>query len=186
MVLGGATTDKSYNLRVAHWPSEVSTYNLSGGTITFSQPPGSGSPSTSADPEVAGGTYVGIDGVGIFNQSGGSMSTPWVVLDNRGATTIGTTTSAYNLSSGTLGLSSQWGVIGRTLTLVVWSAIAWQGNRPGTTGQSRCRRTERRGGTRAVRDPRTIRGSRLGTRRSSARTSLARGTDRARGSRRLA
>jgi hypothetical protein len=107
VVLGGATTDKSYNLRVGHFPSEVSTYNLSGGTITFSQPPGSGSPSTSADPEVAGGTYVGIDGVGIFNQSGGTVTTNWVVLDNRGNSAAGTNMTTgidqYNLTGGLLG-----------------------------------------------------------------------------------
>jgi autotransporter-associated beta strand protein len=120
VVLGGAAADTTYNLRVGHWSTEFSTYTMTGGTITFSQPGPAGTPSGAA--ETAGGIYVGIDGVGTFSQGGGEIATGFVVLDNRTATTIGT--SVYNLASGTLGLKTQWGVIGRNAAT---SAFNWSG-----------------------------------------------------------
>jgi hypothetical protein len=74
----------SGRLQIGHWPSETSTYNLNGGNVNltalrlghFLFPP----PFLSN--KVA--FYLGIDGTGIFNQSGGTLSTNFIVLDNRG------------------------------------------------------------------------------------------------------
>ncbi len=113
-VNGGAGT--TGNFRLGHWPNEVSNYTLSGagalldvnGT-TAANPSGGG--------EQNGGIYVGIDGVGIFNQSGGTVSTNFVVLDNRGDIAQGANESTnidkYNLSAGTLGIRGAFGIIRR-------------------------------------------------------------------------
>lgn len=108
VALNGANTDTFNNLRLGHYANETSTYNLTGGTLSFGSAPPAVTPSAAA--ELAGGIYVGIDGTGIFNQSGGTVTTNYVVLDNR-ADTAGT--DQYNLSGGTLNLSSTWGIIRR-------------------------------------------------------------------------
>jgi fibronectin-binding autotransporter adhesin len=122
-------------LRVAHFGSQTSTYNLSGGTLTLTGASPNLTPSTGGaggngttgdnninalDPQVVlgGGVYIGIDGMGLFNHSGGTLTTNWIVLDNRGASGPGANMidgiDRYNLSTGAqLNLRSAWGLIGR-------------------------------------------------------------------------
>ncbi|GAA5121371.1 autotransporter-associated beta strand repeat-containing protein [Luteolibacter yonseiensis] len=111
VAINGANTDATNNLRLGHWATETSTYNLTGGTLSFGSAPSTATPSATA--ELAGGIYVGVDGTGIFNQSGGTVTTNYVVLDNRGDTAG---TDQYNLSAGTLNLSSAWGIIRRNIS----------------------------------------------------------------------
>ncbi|MCW1926443.1 autotransporter-associated beta strand repeat-containing protein [Luteolibacter arcticus] len=122
VAVNGINTDTSNNIRVGHYATETSTYNLSGGTLSF----GSAAPATtpSATGELAGGIYVGVDGQGILNHSGGTVSTNFVVLDNRSNTASGvnmtTGIDQYNLSSaGLLELKSAYGVIGRNTSTLV-------------------------------------------------------------------
>ncbi|MFO1520970.1 MAG: autotransporter-associated beta strand repeat-containing protein [Kiritimatiellia bacterium] len=122
------------NLRVGHWGTETSTYSLSGGTLTFSGTPAS---TPAAAGEVSGGLYVGIDGTGVFNHSGGTVSTRFVVLDNRGDTPAGTNmptgVDQYNLSgTGTLELNNAWGVIARNLS----TEFNWNGGTIRNMGSS--------------------------------------------------
>jgi len=114
----GSTVTLSNRINLGHWGSNTSTYNMAGGTLTLSAAAPVSSPSAAS--EVAGGIYLGIDGTGVFNHSGGTVSTNFLVLDNRGNTAG---TDQYNLSgSGILELRSQWGVIGRhASTDMTWS-----------------------------------------------------------------
>jgi fibronectin-binding autotransporter adhesin len=130
---GGAVSVIS-TLRVGHWGTETSTYTLSGGTLTFSGIPGA---TPSGTGEQNGGLYVGIDGTGVFNHSGGNVSTRFVVLDNRGNTAAGTNMPTgidqYNLSgTGVLELNSAWGVIARNPT----TEFNWNGGTIRNTGAS--------------------------------------------------
>jgi autotransporter-associated beta strand protein len=121
VAINGIAANANNNLRIGHWGTNTSTYNLFGGTLSFN----AGAPATtpSAGGELGGGIYVGVDGQGIFNQSGGSVSTNWVVLDNRGNTGAGanmtTGIDQYNLSAGDLELKSIYGIIGRNTSTVV-------------------------------------------------------------------
>ncbi|PAZ03727.1 MAG: hypothetical protein CAK88_13710 [Verrucomicrobiia bacterium AMD-G2] len=121
VAINGINTDTSNNLRIGHWPTESSTYNISGGSISFNASAPASTPSAGA--ELGGGIYVGIDGQGTFNQSGGTVTTNWVVLDNRADTAAGTNMATgidqYNLTSGVLELKSAFGIIGRNLTTIV-------------------------------------------------------------------
>lgn len=121
-------------LRVGHYGTETSTYTMSGGTLTFTATPAS---TPSAGGEVNGGLYVGIDGTGIFNHSGGTVSTRFVVLDNRVDTAAGanmpTGIDQYNLSgTGALELNNAWGVIARYAT----TEFNWNGGTIRNTGTS--------------------------------------------------
>lgn len=96
------------HVRIAHWPSETSVWNMSGGSLTLLGVPGSptdGGPGI-ANNEAPGMLYVGVDGQGVFNQTGGTVSAYGVVLDNRGNTGAGTNmatgTDAYHLNGGVL------------------------------------------------------------------------------------
>ena len=113
----------STSMRVGHWGGRVSTYNLSGGTIEMVNPaPGS---APAGGTEQAGGIYVGVDGVGVFNQTGGSVKTPWIVLDNRGSTpAIDGVISSYNLSAGTLEFTAGTGLISNNL---LTGTATWSG-----------------------------------------------------------
>jgi fibronectin-binding autotransporter adhesin len=137
----GANVEVVGQLRVAHYGTETSTYNLSGGTLTLSGASPNNSPSTAAagangtngdnnlntlatQAIVGGGIYLGNDGTGVFNHSGGTVSTNWIVLDNRGDTGAGTNMpdgiDRYNLSgTGLLQLKSTWGMIARNVTTQV-------------------------------------------------------------------
>jgi autotransporter-associated beta strand protein len=100
-------------IRVGHYSNNTSTYTLGGGTLTITGTPLA---EPSAGGEAAGVLYIGIDGTGILNQSGGTVSVPAVVLDNRGATAGA---DQYNLSGGTLQLSSSYGLVGRNPDAIV-------------------------------------------------------------------
>ena len=113
----------STGMRVGHWGGRVSTYNLSGGSIEMVNPAPGSAPNGGA--EQAGGIYVGIDGVGVFNQTGGSIKTPWMVLDNRGANAaIDGVVSKYSLSAGTLEFTAGTGLISNNL---LTGTAAWSG-----------------------------------------------------------
>ena len=121
-------------LRVGHYPTETSVYTMSGGTLTFSATPAS---TPSAGGEVNGGIYLGVDGTGIFNHSGGTVSTRFIVLDNRGNTGAGTNmptgVDQYNLSgTGVLELNNAWGVIARNAT----TEFNWNGGTLRNTGSN--------------------------------------------------
>jgi fibronectin-binding autotransporter adhesin len=95
--------------RVGHWPNNTSVYNLTAGSLTLTAAAPLVSPSGTG--EVNGGVYLGIDGTGVFNHSGGVVDTHFVVMDNRGNTATGN--EEYNLTGGTLNLKSSWGIIAR-------------------------------------------------------------------------
>lgn len=107
----GGTTTLINQLRVGHYANNSSTYNLSGGSLTFLAASPAVSPSGTG--EQNGGIYLGVDGTGVFNQSGGTVTTNFVVLDNR-TDTPGT--DQFNLSGGTLNLASSWGILRRFAT----------------------------------------------------------------------
>lgn len=124
--LGGDVT-VTIEARIGHWPNNLSSYTLSGGTLTLT-----GDPAGSTATEKPGILYIGVDGTGVFTQDGGEASAHGIVLDNRGETTgtdtldlrggrftlgasgIGTggnnanTTYAVNLGGATLASSASW------------------------------------------------------------------------------
>ena len=102
----GGTVNVGSRLQIGHYPSETSTYTLSSGVINITAAnPGS---TPSAGTEQNGGIYLGVDGTGELIQSGGTINTKFVVLDNRGAT-AGTDT--YTMTGGTLALQGSHGFI---------------------------------------------------------------------------
>lgn len=108
---GGAATAGT-NVRVGHWPGATSVYNISAGTLsTTANAALATDPSNTA--EQNGGIYVGVDGAGTLNQSGGTVTTDWVVLDNRGDSAGA---DQYNLSAGVLELRGQYGIANRSAT----------------------------------------------------------------------
>jgi fibronectin-binding autotransporter adhesin len=120
--------------RIGHWPTETSTYIMGGGTLNLTNVP------TGAAAERNGILYIGVDGTGIFTQTGGVARAHGLVLDNRGETPgvdtmnleggrfivgpsgIGRgnpTNTSYliNLGGGTIGSSANWtSVLNMTLT----------------------------------------------------------------------
>jgi fibronectin-binding autotransporter adhesin len=110
VVNGGAAS--TGNLRIGHWPNGVSTYSLNSGTLDIT---GSSTANPAGGGEQSGGIYLGIDGVGILNQLSGTVSTNFVVLDNRDDKVQGANESTnidqYNLSGGTLGIRGAFGII---------------------------------------------------------------------------
>ena len=87
--VAGSTVSVDSQLRVGHFGNNTSTYNLSGGTLTLTGASPNLSPSTAgggaanatgdnninalpATTLVGGGIYLGIDGTGIFNHTGGT------------------------------------------------------------------------------------------------------------------
>lgn len=121
-------------LRCGHFGTETGIYNLNGGTLTLTGDSPNLSPSTAgagganatgdnnlnalpANTVVGGGIYLGIDGNGIFNHNSGSVTTNWIVLDNRGNSGAGanmaTGIDEYNLNAGTLSIRSNWGILQR-------------------------------------------------------------------------
>ncbi len=111
----GGAVGVGAQVRIGHWPNETSSYNLSGtGTLTTTANPGLVT-NPAGGAEQNGGIYLGIDGTGIINQSGTStVTTDWVVLDNRGNTPAGTNQpdgiDRYNLSGGTLAIRGAFGI----------------------------------------------------------------------------
>ena len=116
---GGVTVGQQ--MRIGHWPTETSSYTISGGSLSITANPGLGtSPYSIGVAEQNGGIYLGIDGTGSLNQSNGTVTTDWVVLDNRGNTGAGTNMpdgiDRYNLSGGTLEIRGQYGITNGNVT----------------------------------------------------------------------
>jgi autotransporter-associated beta strand protein len=105
--------------RLGHWSNNTSVYSMSAGTLTMTGFP-SQFPYQTGVSETNGGLYLGIDGTGVFNQSGGTVRTNFVVLDNRGDTGPGvnrpTGVDTYNLSGGELRITNDFGIISRNPT----------------------------------------------------------------------
>ena len=113
----GGTVTILNQIMVGRYATEASVYNLSDGTITMVNAAPSSAPYSAAlNTYVNGGIYVGGDGVGTFNQSGGTVTTPWVVIDNATSTVYNSASSAYNLSGGVLALNAVTGIISGNLT----------------------------------------------------------------------
>jgi fibronectin-binding autotransporter adhesin len=110
----GSSTTVLTNLRVGHYGSETSTYNLVNGSVNLTAANPGTNPFTGGATEQNGGIYLGIDGTGLFTQSGGTVNTNFVVLDNRGDTAG---VDQYNLNGGTLNIKNTWGISGNASTL---------------------------------------------------------------------
>ena len=144
-------------LRLSHWGSSTGTYNLTGGTLTLTGASPNNSPSTAgsgaantvgdnnlnglaANTILGGGTYIGIDGNGIMNHSGGTFTTNWIVLDNRTDSLAGTNMvdgiDRYNISgTALLKLRSTYGLIARNAsTAVSFGGGTIQVDNTGTSG----------------------------------------------------
>jgi len=122
---GGIVTVQN-QLRLGHWGNQVNRYTLSGGELHLTGTPSGGGP------EYDGILHVGVDGTGIFTQTGGDASAYGIILDNRSGTpgidtftldggtftvgpwgiSHGTWGGTYdyqiNLGGGTLGASADW------------------------------------------------------------------------------
>jgi fibronectin-binding autotransporter adhesin len=136
--VNGGTVSVGQQLRIAHWGSAVSTMNMTAGSVTLLGESSLGTPSTAAGggaatvgdnnlntlataATVGGGIYLGNDGTGVLNHSGGEITTNWIVLDNRGNSTAGGDgIDRYNISgTATLRLRSEWGIIARNVSTEV-------------------------------------------------------------------
>ena len=110
------------HMRIGHWPNNTSNYAISAGTLTLSGVAGT-FPYTTGGTEQTGGIYVGVDGAGFLTQSGGTVTTKFLVLDNRADSVAGTNmpngNDTYNLTGGTLVLSNAYGIITRNATSAV-------------------------------------------------------------------
>ena len=131
----GSTVNIDAQLRVGHFATNTSTYNISGGTLTMTGASptltpstlGAGAANATGDNNinalavaalVGGGIYIGTDGQGTLNHIGGTVTTNWIVLDNRGASAGGLNMvdgiDRYSISgSSILNLRSNWGLLGR-------------------------------------------------------------------------
>ena len=119
---GTSDVQVASHVRVSHYGTNTSAYNISSGTLTIANV------NTGTDPsgggEQIGGIYLGVDGTGTMTQSGGTVTTDWIVLDNRVDTVAGTNMpdgiDRYTLSgSGLLVLRSQWGITQRNTSTAV-------------------------------------------------------------------
>ncbi|MFO0807960.1 MAG: autotransporter-associated beta strand repeat-containing protein [Gemmataceae bacterium] len=138
----GGTINIRGQVRAGHFGTETSTINMSGGTLTLTgdsptltpSTAGAGGASATGDNNInalavaqidGGGIYLGIDGTGILNHTGGTITTNWLVLDNRGDTTAGANMpdgiDRYNISgaSTVLNIRSAWGLIARNASTSV-------------------------------------------------------------------
>lgn len=126
----GGTVTVSSEVRVAHFATETSVWNMSGGTLTLSGAPTSNpyfTTGTNEDSIGKGTLYIGIDGQGTFQQTGGVVNAAAVVLDNRtnniSGTNMATGIDLYNLNGGTLNLgsvASTWGIQGNASSQFVF------------------------------------------------------------------
>ena len=133
----GGNASITAQVRVGHFGTNTSTYTVEAGNLilTGSSPlnspstAGAGAANATGDNNInalavaellGGGIYVGIDGQGIFNQNGGTVTTNWIVLDNRGnggpGTNMTTGVDQYNLIGGTLNIRSAWGILQRNVS----------------------------------------------------------------------
>jgi len=108
----GGTVTVANHVRIAHWPTETSVWNMSGGTLDITGIPASpsdGGPGGGLN-EAPGMLYVGVDGQGSFNQSGGGVSAYGLVIDSRSDSLAGTNMATgideYHLTGGTLTLNA--------------------------------------------------------------------------------
>ena len=110
-------------LQIAHWSTETSTYNLTSGTVDLAGLAPATFPFATGTSEQLGGIYVGVDGTGMLNQTGGTITTNFMVLDNRGATNAGanmvTGVDTYQMDGGTLVLKGSQGIISRHASTAV-------------------------------------------------------------------
>ena len=65
------------DVRIGHWSAQNSYYNMQGGSLTLS------GTVTDPDDETQGMMFLGIDGTGIFTQTGGVVTVPGVTIDGR-------------------------------------------------------------------------------------------------------
>jgi autotransporter-associated beta strand protein len=87
----------SLETRIGHWPNNTSSYLLGGGTLSLTNVP------TGTATERNGILYIGVDGTGIFTQTGGVATAHGIVLDNRGGT-VGDDT--LNLNGGVFNIGA--------------------------------------------------------------------------------
>ncbi|MDZ7618745.1 MAG: autotransporter-associated beta strand repeat-containing protein, partial [Patescibacteria group bacterium] len=111
IVQTGGTITVSNRVGVGHYPNQTSTYTMSGGSLILT---GSSTTNPFGTAEQSGTLYLGIDGTGVFTQSGGSVSAQGLVLDNRGNTTG---TDTYTLTGGVITLG-MWGIQGNASTQI--------------------------------------------------------------------
>ncbi|QOV89751.1 autotransporter-associated beta strand repeat-containing protein [Humisphaera borealis] len=124
VIQSGGDVSVGTHVRVGHFSTNTSAYTISAGTLTVANINTATDPSTSGTTEQNGGIYLGIDGTGTMAHSGGTVTTDWIVLDNRGDTPAGTNMpdgiDRYTLSgSGLLVLRSQWGITQRNTSAAV-------------------------------------------------------------------
>lgn len=74
--------------RLGHWPNNTSTYNLSGGSLSFTDP--------------TGGLAIATDGTGIWNQTGGALNVPQVIVNHRN----GGGNATFTLQGGTANIGA--------------------------------------------------------------------------------
>lgn len=96
----GSTVVINNDFRVGHWANETSVYNMEGGSLSINGTPAVGNTNF----ETPGVIILGVDGTGIFNQTGGTVTAAGLGLDSRGDTAG---TDQYNLNGGTLILGSK-------------------------------------------------------------------------------
>lgn len=121
---GGTSTVTVVNqFRVGHWQTNTSQYNLSSGTLTLTGVPAQFPYQNTGTQETGGGIYLGVDGSGLMTQTGGTITTNFMVLDNRGnngpAANMPSGVDTYTLSGGSLILTSNSGIISRNSTALV-------------------------------------------------------------------
>ncbi|MEI7730968.1 MAG: autotransporter-associated beta strand repeat-containing protein [Verrucomicrobiota bacterium] len=88
---GAVTVSGTLGLRVGHWPTEISTYTMNGGTLSIPNGPLS----------------VGWDGVGLFNLNGGTVGVLRLSVDDNGNTgALGGTNETFTLSGGRINLGA--------------------------------------------------------------------------------
>ena len=91
-------------LRIGHYPT-TGNYTINNGTLVVS--------GTGTGAESAGVITIGVDGTGVLNHAGGTITTQGLYLDSRTATSG---TDQYNLTGGTLVLTSALGIKGNATT----------------------------------------------------------------------
>lgn len=112
--MSGGTVSIINQVRFGHYFTNTSTFNLSGGNLSITATPAA---EPSGTGETNGTLYLGVDGTGVINHSGGTLNTAAVVLDNRGGTGGA---DQYNLSgTGILELRSSYGIVGRNADAVL-------------------------------------------------------------------
>lgn len=89
-------------VRVGHWPNATSTYLMGGGTLNITNIP-VGVVNQAGVAEQNGILYLGVDGTGVFTQTGGVVRAHGVVLDSRGDTPG---TDTLNLDGGVMSLGA--------------------------------------------------------------------------------